>query len=115
MRTHLQFKHPSIDLGQSGNQHNPLPGANARQSPLDFMSKKTMTVEKYQRTTRKLAIMCAVDGKPTCIVEGPGFKYFCNELNQEYKMPCRKTVSKYWRKFTMKKRRYLLVSLRVSL
>ena len=112
MRSHLQFRHPSVDLSHGGTQNKPSFGATCRQSTLAFSSKKTMTTQQYQRATRKLAVMCAVDVKPISLVEGPGFKYFCNELNPDYKMPCRKTVSKYLQKIYDEEKEELVGKLR---
>ena len=39
--------------------------------------------------------MCALDLKPLSLVEGNGFKHFVHALNPQYRVPCRKTVSKY--------------------
>ena len=114
MRSHLQFRHPSVDLSHGGTQNKPSFGATCRQSTLAFSSKKTMTTQQYQRATRKLAVMCAVDVKPISLVEGPDFKYFCNELNPDYKIPCQKTVSKYLQKIYDEEKEELVGKLRGS-
>ena len=54
-----------------------------------------MSKVKWQTCTQKLAQMCARDLRPMSIVEGDGFKEFCNELNPSYSVPSKQTISKY--------------------
>ena len=91
MRTHLAFRHPSVSLT------NPVKYG-PKQSTLNFEKSSGPTVSKSEVLTRKLALMCAVDLKPISIVDGVGFRYFINELNPDFKVPCRRTISKYLHK-----------------
>ena len=94
MRTHLAFRHPSVSLT------NPVKYG-PKQSTLNFEKKSSgLTASKSEVQTRKLALMCALHLKPvsTGIVDGVGFRYFIDELNPDFKVPCRKIISKYLQK-----------------
>ena len=68
-----------------------------RQTTLKDFSQRSIPLPdaEQESITRKLALLCAVDLKPLSLVEGSGFKSFCEALNSRYKVPTRKTVSKY--------------------
>ncbi|KAK3095201.1 hypothetical protein FSP39_011428 [Pinctada imbricata] len=95
MTNHIKFKHKSTSLSSKEQGHAGQPfkqsSITAYRSPI--MS--AMTKQKYQQCTQKLAAMCARDLRPLSIVEGKGFKQFCHELNPQYIVPSRTTVSNY--------------------
>ena len=94
MRSHLSFKHPGISLTKDSKPSNFL---GSKQTTLtSFTKRATPLAEAHQQAiTKKIAIMCALDLKPLSLVEGNGFKHFVHALNPQYRVPCRKTVSKY--------------------
>ena len=92
MRTHLSHGHPSVSL------QSPTSSSQPKQTTLTFVKENDMPQQKVEELTRKLALMCALDLKPISMVEGLGFRYFLHSLNPQYKVPCRKTVSKYLQK-----------------
>ena len=89
MRKHLSCKHPSVLLADSKTSLKPL-----KQTSLVLGGKKLATSQQ-ESITRKVAMMCALDIKPVSVVEGLGFKLLVHSLNPGYRVPCRKTVSKY--------------------
>ena len=58
-------------------------------------SRSALTKGRYEAINKSLAIMCATDLRPTSIVNGAGFKAFVKQLNPEYQVPCKETVTKY--------------------
>ena len=55
----------------------------------------TMSKVKWQACTQKLVQICACDLHLMSIVEGNGFKEFCNELNPANAVPSKQKISKY--------------------
>ncbi|XP_062618085.1 E3 SUMO-protein ligase ZBED1-like [Saccostrea cucullata] len=90
MKNHIKFKHKSTNLSKPVAQQLKQAPITAFRSPL-----LSVTREKYQKITQKLALMCARDLRPLSIVEGRGFQEFCTELNPQFKVPSRTTVSNY--------------------
>ena len=54
-----------------------------------------MSTQRYEECNKALAVMCAVDLRPTSIAEGAGFRHYSRALNSEYMVPTQKTVTKY--------------------
>ena len=90
MWAHLTHKHPGV---------NPKTGAakpvSQKQSTLTSFvgNSQPMSTSQQDTITKDLALMCAMDLKPISMVEGRGFRRFCNSLNPRYRIPCRKTVN----------------------
>ena len=95
MRSHLSSKHKSLSLDGP-------PKAYPRQTTLSGFASMSPRVKlpsgRQEQITRKLALMCALDLKPISLCEGVGFRTFCSELNPQYQVPTRKTVTKYLNK-----------------
>ena len=51
--------------------------------------------KKYEAITKFLAAMCSIDLLPVNIVLGLGFRLFCRNVNEDYKVPSATTVLKY--------------------
>ena len=51
-----------------------------------------LTKARYDFITNKLVKICVQDCRSISIVEGRGFKNFCNALNPAYKVPVCTTV-----------------------
>ena len=66
------------------------------QTQLNFGQRSLTTAQVS--FTRKIALMCAIDLKPTSMVEGSGFKFLVHSLNPGYCVSCCNTVSKYTEK-----------------
>ena len=64
--------------------------ANAAQPKIPPMSKATQESLK-----RSAAWMCAVDIKPLSMVNGMGFRNFCQKLNPSFQVPDRHVVASY--------------------
>ncbi len=97
MSNHLRYKHKSVSLGgssstSSASSASPAPSS---QSLITAFRSPAISKAKWQNITQSLANMCARDLRPMSIVEGDGFKAFCNELNPGYKVPGKTTISKY--------------------
>ena len=95
MRKHLASRHKSVMLEGPASGSCSLP--RSRQTQLNF-GQRSLTTAQQESFTRKIALMCAIDLKPISIVEGSGFKFLVHSLNPSYRVPCRKTVSKYLEK-----------------
>ena len=98
MWSHLTHKHPSLNVSKSGNkQASVVPGGIARQTSVSgFLHRGTpLPTAQQESFTRKLSLMCALDLKPLSVVQGRGFRMFCNALNPRYQVPAKKTVAKY--------------------
>ena len=97
MWTHLSYKHPGVNAKNSGDKSGAASFFKGKQATLrDFTTKVTPLSDAQQESiTKKLAMLCALDLKPFSLVEGAGFRAFCEALNSRYKVPSRKTVSKY--------------------
>ena len=51
-----------------------------------------ITQTKRDEITRKITAMCAIVFLSLSVVNGAGFKEFCEAINSSYKEPCRKTT-----------------------
>lgn len=93
MSNHLKHVHKSLNTEQAAatTSKTVQPPITAFKTPVV----STMSKVKWQMCTQKLAQMCARDLRPMSIVEGDGFKEFCNELNPSYSVPSKQTISKY--------------------
>jgi len=94
MRNHIKHKHPSVLLEiESGS----TPETAKRQTTLMeyHRSRQTISKTKYESLNMDLALMCAVDLRPMSIVDGRGFKKFINNLNPDYAIPSKTTVTNY--------------------
>ena len=88
MRNHLKFIHHKSDLEEKKK-------TSLQTSMVDFQKKKVQLGDKkYQQLNRALALACATDLRPLSMAMGKGFRYFCQLLNPDYKVPCSTTVSK---------------------
>ena len=99
MWSHLTHRHPSLNLSKTGQKSLSLAPGNtlAKQSSLSgFIQRATpLSTSQQESFTRKLSLMCALDLKPLGMVQGRGFKMFCNALNPRFQVPTKKTVAKY--------------------
>ena len=94
MRNHRQRRHPS--KSKSSGQVGALVG---RQTTLtSSWIRKPMSSQVYEKHTKNLALMCAIDARPLSICQGVGFKRFVRDLNPDYQVPSRTTVTKYLHK-----------------
>lgn len=93
MSNHLKHVHKSLNTEQAATSISKTvqPPITAFRMPVV----STMSKVKWQTCTQKLAQMCERDLRPMSIVEGDGFKEFCNELNPSYSVPSKQTISKY--------------------
>ena len=113
MRNHLQYKHPSVKISDSGTGESSLKPKKSgsggfrqasalvgKQIPLTDMkwNRQPMSAAKSDQITRSLALMCALDARPLSIVEGAGFRNFVRTLNPDYNLSGRTTVTKYLHK-----------------
>ncbi|MEW8547555.1 MAG: hAT transposon family protein [Candidatus Thiodiazotropha sp.] len=92
MANHLKHVHKSVNVEKASNQ------PTVQSKITDFKKTppvSTMSRPKWQKITEKLAQMCARDLRPLSIVEGGGFKDFCNELNPSYDVPGKTTITNY--------------------
>ena len=91
MKNHLWLVHKkSVDETEKTGQ------SLMRQSSLVAWQKSRQALGqgKYEAINRKLAAMCARDLRPIGIVDSVGFREFVRELNPQYQVPSRKTVTK---------------------
>ena len=91
MRNHIKFVHKATaaSAGVSVKKQPTLLGFS------NMFAKKKLSKSQYEENNRSLALMCALDLRPISMVEGRGFRAFCKKLNPEYKIPCRKTITKH--------------------
>ena len=89
MRNHMKLVHKRSNLDDSG--------PSMRQTSLVAWQKSRQALGKgkYERINKSLAMMCALDLRSISIVDGTGFQRFVHELNPNYQVPSRKTVSHY--------------------
>ena len=91
MTNHIKFVHKSLKIESNVDKLKKQPPITAFRVPVNT----AMTKVKWQKCTEKIAHMCARDLRPISIVEGGGFKDFCQELNPSYDVPGRTTIAKY--------------------
>jgi hypothetical protein len=94
MINHIKSKHPSTKISE-GKPNSQVGELCTEKTMKDSWSKPVISSAKAEEITMKLALMCALDMRPLSIVEGTGFQNFVHALNPAYKIPCRKTISKY--------------------
>ncbi|XP_076320105.1 uncharacterized protein LOC143230441 [Tachypleus tridentatus] len=75
MRNHMKRVHKRLDLSEEKDGS----VAKKRQTSLKgwHTSVRALGKETVEEITRALALMCAIDIRPTSIVEGEGFRNFC--------------------------------------
>ena len=100
MNNHLERKHPSVFKQNShcGSGNVKMIGSLPQQVDMRKFTTggaHTMTQQRYQKITEKLAQMCALDFRPISIVSGPGFKEFVHTLDPSYEIPSHTTVRNY--------------------
>ena len=92
MKNHLKYKHTSVKTEESNGQTT----LKRQTSLIEYhASKRSLTKSKYESLTKDLALMCAVDLRPTAMVEGKGFRRFVKNLNPIYCVPSSNTIVKY--------------------
>ena len=89
MLNHMKFRHKSSkpEIKKQSSISDALKAMNK--------SKKAMSPTRYEDINQSLALMCALDLRPISLVASRGFLAFVQKLNPDYKVPCRKTVTKH--------------------
>lgn len=89
MLNHMKFVHKSMkpDIKKQASITDSLKAMHK--------SKKTLSATSYEDLNKSLALVCALDLRPISLVASRGFLAFVRKLNPDYKVPCRKTVTKH--------------------
>ena len=84
VRLHLQNVHPS--------EYGIICGTSAKQPRLDTYFAPSVTsslpAARQEACTQKLISFICKDMKPTSVVDGIGFREFCEALEPRYRIPC---------------------------
>ena len=84
LRLHLQNVHPS--------EYGIICGTSAKQPRLDTYFAPSVTsslpAARQEACTQKLISFICKDMKPTSVVDGIGFREFCEALEPRYRIPC---------------------------
>lgn len=88
MLKHLKGKHNMTDLNKSQQP-------TTRMGTITSFIRRPMSTEKQQEITKKALMMCVTDLRPLSIVEGKGFRQFCDALNPSYRCPSHTTMHNY--------------------
>ena len=86
MRNHIKFRHKSASVE-----------SDKRQTTIGqyHAAKQALSKDRYNSITRSLALMCAIDLRPVSMIQCKGFINYTKQLNPEYKVPCRTTVTRH--------------------
>lgn len=89
MRSHLENVHP--------NEHGIMCGTPAKQPRLDNYFAPTATsslsATRHEAITQKLISFICKDMRPISVVDGAGFREFCQAMEPRYRIPSRGTVT----------------------
>ena len=83
MTRHLNGVHKKFSSAQNTESR---PASLPKQESMDKYTRKPMARDTYTSITRKAVMMCVKDLRPLSIVEGEGFREFCDALNPEYEV-----------------------------
>ena len=95
MQNHLKYKHASVST--SGSPSKSPENRTLAQGTISgaFGKMKPVSRQRYEKLTRKLALVCVKDLRPIAMVNGSGFKDFCKEMEPGYVVPSHTTIHNY--------------------
>jgi len=88
LKRHMETKHKETFLRVMGG----LPEDDANKKTRQKVSVQQLTKPQQRKSNALLAEVILTGGPPFAIIECPEFKAFCEALNPEYRLPCRKTL-----------------------